>query len=208
VNASPFDIQVLTPMRKGALGVEVLNNVLQSMLNPPAPTKREHLSGQVIFREGDKVMQMKNNYQLEWEIPGNDGFALEYGTGVFNGDMGRIIEIQEEIAKMTIEFDDSKIVEYPFTLLNELDLAYAITIHKSQGSEYPAVILPLLAGPKMLFSRNLLYTGVTRAKNCVMILGSSDTVAEMIRNENENRRFSSLAWRIQEMENLKGSDER
>jgi exodeoxyribonuclease V alpha subunit len=202
VNASPFDIQVLTPMRKGPLGVEVLNNVLQSVLNPPASTKREHISGQVVFREGDKVMQTKNNYQMEWEIPGNDGFALEYGIGVFNGDMGRIIEIHEELARMKIEFDDAKIVDYPFTMLSELDLAYAITIHKSQGNEYPAVILPLLTGPKMLFSRNLLYTGVTRAKSCVVIVGSRDTVTQMIQNESESRRYSSLTGRIHEIVNL------
>ncbi|MDR0947948.1 MAG: ATP-dependent RecD-like DNA helicase [Lachnospiraceae bacterium] len=203
VNATSFEIQVLTPMRKGPLGVETLNHILQSCLNPPDESKREYASGQVVFREGDKIMQIKNNYQLEWEIPGNLGYAIDSGVGVFNGDMGRIIEINDNL--MLVEFDDRKVVEYPFTLLSELDLAYAITIHKAQGSEYPAIIIPLLSGPKMLLTRNLLYTGVTRAKKCVMILGSSHAIREMICNESESRRYTAFAQRITEMISIRES---
>ena len=199
VDASPFDIQVLTPMRKGSLGCETLNGILQRYLNPPDPKKKEHISGETVYREGDKVMQIKNNYQLEWEIVSKYNIPIDRGMGIFNGDMGRILEINENGSTLTVEYDEQRRVIYPFSLLEELELSYAITIHKSQGSEYPAVILPLLSGPRMLFNRNLLYTGITRAKNCVTILGSSNTVREMIDNVRENRRYTALQDRIREM---------
>lgn len=199
VQATPMDIQVLTPMRKGNLGCETLNAILQRYLNPPAPDKREYIAGDSIYREGDKVMQIRNNYQLEWEIVSRYGIPIDGGMGVFNGDTGRILAIHESSSELVVEYDEHRRVTYPFSMLDELELAYAVTIHKSQGSEYPAVILPLLAGPRMLFNRNLLYTAITRAKNCVTILGSSNTVSEMIANVNENRRFTGLAERIREV---------
>ena len=199
VNATPFDIQVLTPMRKGSLGCETLNGILQRYLNPADPHKKEHSYGNTIFREGDKVMQIKNNYQLEWEIVGRYNIPIDKGMGVFNGDMGRVLEINETMSTLLVEFDDGRRVNYPFSGLEELELSYAITIHKSQGSEYPAVILPLLGGPRMLFNRNLLYTGITRARNCVTILGSSETVRNMIDNVSENRRYTALESRIREI---------
>ena len=199
VNADALDVQVLTPMRKGALGCETLNNILQRYLNPPDERKKEHVSGDTVYREGDKVMQIKNNYQIEWEVVSRYGIPVDKGTGVFNGDMGRILEINEGAAALVVEFDEQRRVTYPFALLEELELSYAVTIHKSQGSEYPAVILPLLAGPRMLFNRNLLYTAITRAKSCVTILGSSDTVRSMIDNVSENRRFTGLTERIREV---------
>ena len=202
VNCTPYDIQVLTPMRKGSLGIEVLNGILQRYLNPPEAGKREHASGETIFREGDKVMQIRNNYQLEWEVVSRYGIPIDKGMGVFNGDVGRVLEIRENASELVVEYDEGRRVTYPFSLLEELELSYAITIHKSQGSEYPAVILPLLSGPKMLFNRNLLYTGVTRAKNCVTILGSGSTVFEMIANESENKRYTSLDLRIRELEGI------
>lgn len=202
VNATPFDIQVLTPMRKGGLGCETLNPILQRYLNPPGEGKAEHLYGDTIYRVGDKVMQIKNNYQLEWEIVSRYGIPVDKGMGVFNGDMGRIVEISEAAGSLTVEYDEAKRVEYPFALLEELELSYAVTIHKVQGSEYPAVILPLLGGPRMLFNRNLLYTAITRARNCVTILGSSDVVRSMIDNVSENRRFTALAERICEMRDI------
>ena len=199
VDARPFEIQVLTPMRKGLLGVERMNQILQRYLNPPEPGKKEKEIGERLFREGDKVMQIRNNYQLEWEIVGRYNIPIDKGLGVFNGDMGRIREINDTAATLTVEFDDGRRVNYPFSGLEELELSYAITIHKSQGSEYPAVILPLLGGPRMLFNRNLLYTGITRARNCVTILGSSETVRNMIDNVSENRRYTALEQRIREV---------
>lgn len=198
VGATPFDIQVLTPMRKGSLGCETLNGILQQYLNPPDPGKKEHPTGSGLYREGDKVMQIKNNYQLEWEIVSKYGIPVDKGTGVFNGDMGRVLRIDENAASMVVEYDEQRRVTYPFSLLEELELSYAITIHKSQGSEYPAVILPLLGGSRMLFNRNLLYTAITRAKSCVTILGSSGTVRGMIDNTSENRRYTALDQRIRE----------
>lgn len=202
VKATPFDIQVLTPMRKGLLGCETLNGILQRYLNPPDAGKKEHISGDTIYREGDKVMQVKNNYQLEWEIVSKYGIPVDRGAGIFNGDMGRILEINETLSNLVVEYDEQRRVTYPFSLLEELELCYAVTIHKSQGSEYPAVILPLLSGPRLLFNRNLLYTAITRARNCVTILGSSDTVRSMIDNVSENRRYTALANRIQEITNV------
>lgn len=199
VKAQPYEIQVLTPMRKGNLGVEALNHILQQYMNPPDQKKKEYTHGQITFREGDKVMQTKNDYQLEWEIVSRYGIPIDKGLGVFNGDMGIVLEIDDYAQNIVVEIDGSRRVRYPFASLDELELAYAVTIHKSQGSEYPAVIMPLLGGPKMLMNRNLLYTGVTRARDCVTILGSSETVNAMIRNENEQKRFSGLSDRICEI---------
>ena len=199
VDAGPYDIQVLTPMRKGPLGCETLNGILQQYLNPPDTRKREFVNGDVIYREGDKVMQVKNNYQLEWEVVSRYGITIDSGMGIFNGDMGKILEINETSSTLVVEYDEQRRVTYPFSLLEELELAYAITIHKSQGSEYPAVILPLLGGPRMLFNRNLLYTAITRAKKCVTILGSSNTVRSMIENASENCRYTALAERVKEI---------
>ena len=199
VHCTPYDMQVLTPMRKGALGCETLNGILQTYLNPADPLKKEHVAGEVTYRVGDKVMQVKNNYQLEWEILGKHNIVVDQGMGVFNGDMGRIVEIDETASLLTVEFDECKRVKYPFGDLDQLELSYAITIHKSQGSEYPAVLLPLLGGPKMLLTRNLLYTAITRAKSCVTILGKSTVVREMIDNVSENKRYTALADRIREI---------
>lgn len=199
VDATPYDIQVLTPMRKGELGVDRLNQVLQQYLNPPAEGKNERETNQGLFREGDKVMQIKNNYQIEWEVKNNRGFQLNSGTGVFNGDCGIVREINQFAETMTVEFEEGKTVQYGFAMLDELELAYAVTIHKSQGSEYPAVVMPLLTGPRMLFNRNLLYTAVTRAKKCVTIVGRKDTVEMMIANESDLRRYSSLDLQIKSM---------
>lgn len=199
VSATPYDIQVLTPMRKGSLGCETLNGILQQYLNPPDGKKREHVAGNKIFREGDKVMQVKNNYQLEWEVISKYGIPIDRGTGIFNGDMGRIIEISESASSLIVEYDEQRRVTYPFSLLEELELSYAITIHKSQGSEYPGVVIPLLGGPRMLLNRNLLYTAITRARNCVTMLGSSDTVRCMIDNVSEASRFTALSDRILEV---------
>ena len=200
VEAKPFEIQVLTPMRKGLLGVERLNQILQRYLNPPDASKKEKEIGQGLFREGDKVMQVRNNYQLEWEIRGRDGIPIEKGVGVFNGDTGIIKTINEFAETAEVEFEDGRWAEYSFKQLDELELAYAVTIHKSQGSEYPAVIIPLLSGPRMLMNRNLLYTAVTRARKCVTVVGSEETFRDMIRNEKQQRRYSSLDQRIQETE--------
>ncbi len=201
VNASSYEIQVLTPMRKGNLGVEKLNRILQEYLNPPDPGKTQHEYGEGVFRTGDKVMQIKNNYQLEWEVVSRYGIPVDKGMGVFNGDIGTILEINEFAQRIVIEYDEHRRINYDFSQLNEVELAYALTIHKSQGSEYPAVIMPLLSGPRQLFNRNLLYTGVTRAKQCVTILGSKQVVMNMIANENENKRFTSLDKRIVEIAN-------
>lgn len=199
VKARPYDIQVLTPMRKGSLGAETLNGILQSCLNAPDASKKEVHLGNTLFREGDKVMQTKNNYQLEWEIVSRYGIPIDKGVGIFNGDMGVIREINDAVQTVLVEFEEQRRVTYSFSQMEEVELAYAITIHKSQGSEYPAVVMPLLGGPRMLFNRNLLYTGVTRAKDCVTILGSSRIVEEMIANESESKRFTSLDTRIREL---------
>lgn len=198
VDAEPYDIQVLTPMRKGLLGVERLNVILQQYLNPPSKEKKEKEHGKGLFREGDKVMQIKNNYQLEWEIRGLYGIPVEKGVGVFNGDTGIIKEINTFAETITVEFDERRFVEYSFKQLEELELAYAITIHKAQGSEYPAVIIPLLAGQKMLMNRNLLYTAVTRARKCVTLVGDEKVFAEMENNKMEQSRYTTLDLRIKE----------
>ena len=199
VKCSSDEIQVLTPMRKGNLGVQRLNEVLQSVLNPPAPDKREYVREEVTFREGDKVMQTRNNYQIEWQIRGNFGLPLEKGTGIFNGDFGRILSVDPSREILTVRFDEDREVDYPFGELEDLELAYAVTVHKSQGSEYPAVILPLLSGPRGLFNRNLLYTAVTRARSCVVILGSREAVRTMTDNVRENIRNTGLEERIHEL---------
>lgn len=198
VDATPFDIQVLTPMRKGLLGVERLNGILQQYLNPKSENKAEKEVGSRIFREGDKVMQTKNNYQLEWEIRSRYGLPIDKGMGVFNGDMGMITQINEFAQTMTVEFEEGRVVEYSFKNLEELEHAYAITIHKSQGSEYPAVVIPLLSGPRMLMNRNLLYTAVTRAKKCVTLVGDETVFEQMQHNVTEQVRYSALIDRIRE----------
>lgn len=198
VDAKPFDIQVLTPTRKGMLGVERLNTVLQEYLNPKDSSKQEKEIGTTIFREGDKVMQIKNNYQIEWEARGKHGIPTDRGMGVFNGDMGVVDNINFYSEKLTVKFEDDRYVEYPFKQLDELELAYAVTVHKSQGSEYPAVVIPLLSGPRMLMNRNILYTAVTRAKKCVCIVGTEEVFYGMVENGNEQKRYSTLAKRIQE----------
>ena len=199
VDANPYDIQVLTPMRKGLLGVERLNGILQEYLNPKEPKKAEKEHGGRLFREGDKVMQIKNNYQLEWQILTRYGMAVDKGMGIFNGDMGIIRKINTYEEIVTVEYDEHRIVKYPYSLLDELELAYAVTIHKSQGSEYPAVVIPLLQGPRQLYHRNLLYTAVTRARRCVTLVGSDQVFHEMIQNVNEQRRNTSLDQRIREL---------
>ena len=198
VDAKPFDIQVLTPMRKGLLGVERLNGILQRYMNPPANDKVEKEYGSTVFREGDKVMQTKNNYQLAWEIRTKFGLTVDKGLGIFNGDMGIIRQINDFAEQMIIEFDEGRMVESPYKLLDELELAYAITIHKSQGSEYPAVVIPLLSGPMMLMNRNLLYTAVTRARKCVTLVGNEVTFQQMIQNTSQQKRYSGLCDRLKE----------
>lgn len=201
-NTDALDIQVLTPMRKGALGCIELNKYLQSKLNPAEPGKRERIVGDYIFREGDKVMQIKNNYRLEWSIIGKRGIVVASGVGVFNGDMGRIRHIDEGSGIVTVLFDDMRSVDYTMSQLEELEPAYAVTIHKSQGSEYPAVVLPILDVPALMRYRNLLYTGITRAKNCAVLLGSSNVIRSMIDNAGENNRYSSLKDRILEIKGV------
>lgn len=199
VHADRYDIQVLVPMRKGELGVENLNKVLQAYMNPKTGDKREREFHGVLFREYDKVMQIKNNYQIKWVKKNPYGDVYEEGTGVFNGDTGIIRNILDIEETVIVEFEEGKLVEYDYSDMDEMELAYAITIHKSQGSEYPAVIIPIIGGPKMLLNRNLLYTAVTRAKKCVTLVGSSSTIQQMIRNVNEKKRYSSLCQRIIEM---------
>ncbi len=198
VDAKMFDVQVLTPTRKGLLGVERLNTILQQYLNPADPSKKEVQSGERAFREGDKIMQIKNNYQLEWEIRNQYGLAIDKGTGVFNGDTGVIEEINTFANTLTVRYEDRRMVEYSIKQLEELELAYAVTIHKSQGSEYPAVVIPLLPGPKMLYNRNLLYTAVTRAKKCVTLVGDDNVFFEMCNNNTQALRYSGFQDRIAE----------
>ncbi|MDE6713009.1 MAG: ATP-dependent RecD-like DNA helicase [Lachnospiraceae bacterium] len=196
----PLEAQILTPMRKGPLGSEELNRVFQERLNPPSPEKKEFQYGDTLFRVGDKIMQIKNDYDLKWEIVGNYNITIADGTGVFNGDIGTIRDIDDFSKILKVCFDDGKLVDYTFQELDELEHAYAITIHKSQGSEYPVIILPILNGPKMLLNRNLLYTGVTRARDCVIILGNPDTVLRMISADAVQKRYTSLNERLMEMD--------
>lgn len=199
-DSSMNDIQVLTPTRKGNLGVERLNSILQQFLNPKSEHKVEKELNGVIFREGDKVMQIKNNYKITWEIRGQRGITIDNGMGVFNGDMGVIDNINLYLSEITVRFEDNKYVVYSFKEADELEHAYAVTVHKSQGSEYPAVVLPLLDGPRMLMNRNILYTAVTRARKCICVVGDDRTFYDMITNENEQKRFSTLAIRLKEAE--------
>lgn len=199
VGADPYDIQIMTPMRKGALGVERLNTILQEYLNPPDKSKLEKESGGVTFRVGDKVMQIKNNYNIEWEVRNKYGIPVDKGTGIYNGDIGIIREINLFAELLTVEFDEGRMVEYSFKQMEELELAYAITIHKSQGSEYPAVVIPIFSGPKMLMTRNLIYTAVTRARACVCLVGVPEVFQAMVDNEMEQRRYSGLRERICEI---------
>lgn len=200
VGAPMADIQIMTPMRKGALGVEQLNKLLQETFNPPSPEKPEKESGGTIFRVGDKVMQIKNNYQIVWETRNRYGIPVDKGEGVFNGDMGIIRSVNTFAETMEVEFDERRMVEYSFRQLEELELAYAITIHKSQGSEYPAVVIPVHSGPRMLMTRNLIYTAVTRARTCVCLVGIPEVFQAMVDNEVEQKRYSGLEDRILEIE--------
>ena len=199
------EIQVLVPMKKGPFGVQNLNQVLQQYLNPEDPMKAELSRGDITFREGDRVIQVRNDYQLEWSITGSRGVELEHGMGVFNGDCGYITRINHITDEVTVLFDESREVRYPFDQTDELDLAYALTIHKSQGSEYPAVVLPLNGGPRMLMNRNLLYTAVTRAKTCVVVVGSPECFLQMIENVSEQKRYSGLLWQLRDLKELKAS---
>ena len=195
------DIQVLTPMRKYDMGVENLNKQLQDVLNPERHGKPEHDRGDVVFRQGDKVMQVKNNYKQEWKILDPSGrFAKEEGVGVFNGDIGFVKAVDDYEQRIVVEFDDGRQTEYPYNQLEELEHAFAITIHKSQGSEYPVVVIPLLRCPPKLLNRNLLYTAVTRARRSVVIVGNIGLVNTMIDNEDEQKRYTSFALRLREME--------
>lgn len=203
VQATPFEVQVLTPMKKGTVGVENLNKELQEYLNPKKKGTKEYVFGDgKLLRTGDKVMQMKNNYQLEWKQVGKYGLTINSGTGVFNGDVGILKDINEFASFMTIEFEDGKIVEYPFKNQEELELAYAITIHKSQGSEYPAVVIPLMRGPELLMNRNLIYTAITRAQKCVVMVGQPQVFMEMIQNTKQTVRYSGLEYRLREKEKM------
>ena len=201
------EIQILTPSRKSAVGVDRLNKIMQEYLNPPERSKQEKEVGDTIYRVGDKVMQIKNNYQLEWEKRGRYGIPSEHGNGVFNGDTGVIEDINYFTEQLTVKFDDERYVNYEFVQLDELELAYAITVHKSQGSEYPAVIIPMFAGPKMLMNRNILYTAVTRAKKCVCMVGVEEYFHQMQANEYEQKRYSSLDIRIKECNEVKKDGE-
>jgi exodeoxyribonuclease V alpha subunit len=185
-------IQVLTPMRKSPVGIINLNAELQKVLNPPSKDKKEKVFRDCLFREGDKVMQIKNNYNIRWERISDQ----EEGTGVFNGDVGYIQKINDEESTMTIIFDDDKKVEYDYNQLDELELAYAITVHKSQGSEFPVVVMPMFPGPPMLMSRNLLYTALTRARELVVLVGKEGTIKMMIDNNREMKRYSGLAEKL------------
>ena len=207
VGADINEIQILTPSRKSAVGVERLNKIMQEYLNPPERSKQEKEVGDTIYRVGDKVMQIKNNYQLEWEKRGRYGIPSEHGNGVFNGDTGVIEDINYFTEQLTVKFDDERYVNYEFVQLDELELAYAITVHKSQGSEYPAVIIPMFAGPKMLMNRNILYTAVTRAKKCVCMVGVEEYFHQMQANEYEQKRYSSLDIRIKECNEVKKDGE-
>ncbi|MEE1046773.1 MAG: ATP-binding domain-containing protein, partial [Clostridia bacterium] len=185
-------IQVLTPTRKSLIGVVNLNAVLQDKLNPASPDKTEYMTSKCVYRVGDKVMQIKNNYQLEWErLDGS-----ERGQGVFNGDVGFVAEIKKSSQKMTVIFDDRAVI-YDFMLLDELELAYAATVHKSQGSEFDAVIMPMCETHRLLMTRNLLYTAITRAKKLVVLVGQEEVIKYYVDNDNIQRRFSGLKNKMQ-----------
>lgn len=191
-------IQVLAPMKKSQIGVENLNNILQKALNPPDLEKQEKEYRNIVFREGDKVMQIKNNYSMVWKIIQNNQY-IDEGIGVFNGDEGVISKINNQHEYIEVVFDECKYVKYDFTQLDELVLSYATTIHKAQGSEYKAVIMPIHSGAPMLLTRNLLYTGVTRAKELAVIVGIEDTIKRMVDNNREINRYTYLKNRIQNL---------
>jgi len=195
-NLDPIkEIQVLSPMKKGEVGVFELNNKLQNSINPPSKLKKEKQFGQYIFRVGDKVMQTKNNYQASWSMTCDDGKILT-GEGVYNGDIGYIIFIDEIMQEVFVQFEDQKEVSYSYNQLDELILAYATTIHKSQGSEFPVIIMPIVWGPPMLLTRNLLYTAITRAKQLVVLVGHEKFIQAMINNNKIDNRYSALDYRL------------
>ncbi len=206
LKVSSSEIQVMAPMKKGVLGISNLNKMMQQWLNPASDEKEEHSRGDILFREGDRVMQVRNNYQIEWSVRGRHGAMIESGQGVFNGDMGIIRRISRFAENITVEFDENRYVEYGFSELDQLELAYAVTIHKAQGSEYQAVVIPLLRGPRMLMNRNLLYTAITRAKRLVVLIGDPQVMFDMIDNTSEARRYTSLDLRIRELEEDRGED--
>ena len=199
VEADMNEVQIITPTRKGVLGVEKINETMQYYLNPPTEDKQEKQTAGVTFREGDKVMQIKNDYQIEWEMKGKYDVVLDKGMGVFNGEVGIINKINNYTEMMEVEFDDRKCVTYTFKQLDELELAYAITVHKAQGSEDPAVVIPLFQGPQMLMTRNLLYTAVTRAKKCVCLVGDTDVFDYMEGNNTIRKRYTGLKERLMEV---------
>jgi exodeoxyribonuclease V alpha subunit len=183
-------IQVITPSRRGEGGTENLNRLLQNVLNPKAENKAEHVTREKVFRVGDKVMQIKNNYEIEWAR------GTQKGTGIFNGDIGEILSIRPSDKLMEIQFDD-RTVSYEFSMLEELELAYAITVHKSQGSEYPVVIIPMYSAAPMLLTRNLFYTAVTRAQKMVILVGKTEVVSAMVENDRHMLRYTGLRMRLE-----------
>ena len=197
-----MDVQVLAPMKKGVLGVWNINTQLQAALNPPEKGKHEHISGDVTFREGDRIMQMKNNYRVEWrrKLPGG---GSEDGCGAFNGDLGTIYRLSELDRTISVLFDDERLAVFDFTHLDELDLAYCISIHKSQGSEFPVVILPMFGSASPMMTRNLLYTAVTRAKRQVVCVGRRDALMSMVNNNRTDRRYTALRERLSELYELR-----
>lgn len=201
-NEPLLDIQVLAPMKKGTLGVYNINRALQAALNPPAPGKREQAFGDTVFREGDKIMQMQNDYKVEWTRRGQSGEVVE-GTGAFNGDLGTVYHIDPAARRLSVLFDDDRLATYDFSQVDTLSLAYCISIHKSQGSEFPIVLLPLAGGTPLLLTRNLLYTAITRAKSQVCCIGRRETIRAMVDNNRSTRRYTSLAQRLAECAFLK-----
>ncbi len=199
IHAGSDEIQVISPMRKGMLGVENLNRLLQQALNPPSEDKKEKVFTRGLFRQGDKVMQIRNNYQKKWESLSGD--RLRTGSGVFNGDIGVIRDIRFFTEEVVVLFDDDRLTSYLFSECDELELAYAITVHKAQGSEYQAVVLPLMSVPLPLKTRPLIYTAVTRARSCVCVVGNPDTFQQMVDNNTEQRRYSSLHLHLIELKN-------
>ena len=197
------DIQVLAPMKKGEAGVFALNRMLQEQLNPPSRHKKERLSGETRVREGDKVMQVRNNYQAEWTR--GDMEREEEGIGIYNGDIGVIESIGDD--GVLVYFDDDRRVTYDEAMLQDLELAYAMTIHKSQGSEFPTVVLALLPGPPQMMVRNLLYTAVTRAKQRVVMVGSEGVLRRMVENDKTAHRYSALGERLQALDRLRAIGE-
>lgn len=201
LNLDPVrQMQVLSPTKKGECGVWMLNQLLQAEFNPPASGKHERVRGDTTFREGDKVMQTRNNYQLKWKKDGAIG--IEDGQGVFNGDIGFVTFIDPQEHVMEVQFDDERTATYEGGDVDDLELAYCISVHKSQGSEFPVVIMPAVGGPPMLLTRNLFYTAVTRARRMVMIVGRENAIEQMIANVNTRRRYSALCWRLKQIMDL------